>query len=169
MSEGQIETRIWDFIDGLATATEQMAVAKLIKENKEWKDKYTELLEVHGFIQSSEMEHPSLRFTKNIMERISAVQIAPATKKYINHKIIWSIAVFFIFLIGGFIIYGVAQTDWSAGTSESNLGKGLSNIDYSKIFNNNFVTLFMMGNVLLGLMLLDRILSNKKKKLQEIQ
>jgi hypothetical protein len=35
------------------------------------------------------------------------------------------------------------------------------------MFNNTFVNAFMMANVLLGLMLLDRYLSNKRKQFQQ--
>jgi hypothetical protein len=40
-------------------------------------------------------------------------------------------------------------------------------VDYSRMFNNSFVNLFMMANVVLGLMLLDRYLHMKRKKLRE--
>ncbi len=43
----------------------------------------------------------------------------------------------------------------------------LSKVDYGKFFNNTFVNVFMMMNVVLGLMLLDRYLAAKKKKVSE--
>jgi hypothetical protein len=36
-------------------------------------------------------------------------------------------------------------------------------VDYSGFFNNSFVNIFMMLNVVLGLMLLDRYLNMKRK------
>jgi hypothetical protein len=161
-----IETRLWDFIDGLVTAEEHATIEKLIAENKEWRRKYNELLDLHQMIEATELEQPSLRFTKNVMDNIAAFQIAPATKKYINNRIIWGIALFFITLIVGFIVYGIVQIDWSAAVTK-NSGINLSEIDYSKMFNNDFVNAFMMANVILGLMLLDRILTGKNKELLE--
>ena len=40
-------------------------------------------------------------------------------------------------------------------------------IDYSKMFNNNLMNGFMMVNIVLGLIFLDRYLANKRKKLAE--
>jgi len=40
-------------------------------------------------------------------------------------------------------------------------------VDYSKIFSNTLVNVFMMINVILGLFLLDRYLANKRKQFRE--
>ncbi|MFN2458241.1 MAG: hypothetical protein ABR502_08590 [Chitinophagaceae bacterium] len=162
-----IELRLWGFIDETIPPVERSEVEKLITENATWRSKYQELLQVNELIHSSELEQPSLRFTKNVMEQIVKYQIAPATKKYINNKLIWGIAAFFIIVIIGFVIYGISQVDWSAETNESVAGIGFTAVDYSNIFNNTFVNVFMMANVILGLMLLERYLSNKNKQLQQ--
>jgi hypothetical protein len=39
----------------------------------------------------------------------------------------------------------------------------ISKVDYGKFFNNTYVNVFMMINVVLGLMLLDRYLAAKRK------
>lgn len=159
-----MESRIWDYIDGISP--EKNAIEILLQSNQEWKTKYNELLEIHRVMQSSELEQPSLRFTKNVMEKIAKYDIAPATKSYINKKIIWSITAFFIATIVGFLIYGFGQIDWTAANSTTEKYIDLGKVDYSKIFSNTFVNIFMMLNVVLGLMLLDRYLANKKKNLQ---
>ena len=74
------------------------------------------------------------------------------------------IAAFFISMIVGFLIYAIAQVDWSEGTSDAGIGIDFTKIDYSKMFNNNLMNVFMMLNVVLGLILFDRYLSNKKSK-----
>ncbi len=163
-AESGMETRLWDYIDG--NSREVNAIEKLIADNTQWRKKYNELMEVHQLIITLELEQPSLRFTKNVMDKIAKLDIAPAAKKYIDKKIIWSIAIFFISIICGFIIYAVAQIDWSAATSDTVIGIDLTKLDYSKIFSNSFVNIFMMMNVVLGLMLLDRYLSNKKTQMQ---
>ena len=165
-----IEERLWNYIDGTSDASEQSVIEKLLESNAEWKAKYSELLEVHSLLQSSDLEEPSMRFTKNVMEEISKLHIAPATNTYINKKIIWGIAIFFITLIVGFFIYSLGQIDWSAKGSTSLPNVDLSKIekiDTSKIFSNTFVNVFMMINVVLGLFLLDRFLANKRKKFRE--
>ena len=65
MSEQQnIDSRLWDYIDGRSSAAEKSAIEKLLESNFEWKSKYHELAEVHQLVQSSELEQPSMRFTK---------------------------------------------------------------------------------------------------------
>lgn len=162
LGDGGKEARLWEYIDGISN--EPSVIENLIRENSEWKVKYAELLETHQLIIQTELEHPSLRFTKNVMEEIARYQIAPATKKYINTKVIWGIAVFFITIIIGFLGYGFSQVDWpAAGSSTSPIGVDLSAVDYSRMFNSSIVNGFMMLNILLGLTLLDRYLNMKRK------
>ena len=165
-NKNNIDDRLWEYIDGQSPIDERSAIEKLIETNKQWKEKYHELLELHHLVQSSALEEPSLRFTKNVMEEIAKYQIAPATKAYINNKIIWGIGIFFVTLIIGFLIYGFGQVDWNAG-GDNNLPIDISKVNYGKFFNNTYVNVFMMINVVLGLMLLDRYLAAKKKKLQK--
>lgn len=167
--EQNIEQQLWEYIDGISSREERTAIEKLLQNNFEWKNKYHELLEVHQLMNAAELEHPSMRFTKNVMETIAQYQIAPAAKKYINKRIIWGIAGFFFTLMVVFLIYGFAQVEWTSSTDSQysvDLSE-LSEVDYSKIFNNTFVNIFMMVNVLLGLVLLDRVLANKRKKFQK--
>jgi magnesium-transporting ATPase (P-type) len=101
------------------------------------------------------------------MEEIAHHHIAPATRSYINQRVIWGISAFFITLIAGFIVYAFSQVKWNAGTSDSSLGIDTTKIDFSGIFNNTLVNGFMMANVILGLMLFDRYLHTKRKEYQK--
>ncbi|MBK5272351.1 MAG: hypothetical protein JJE22_15190 [Bacteroidia bacterium] len=165
-TQQNIEERLWDYIDGICSAIEKTAIEKLLESNLDWKRKYYELLETQQLMLSTELEAPSLRFSKNVMDEIAKLQIAPATKKYINNKIIWGIGFFFITLIVGFLIYGFGQIDWNA-QGDTKLPVDLGKVDYSRFFNNTYVNVFMMINVVLGLFLLDRYLANKRKKFHE--
>jgi preprotein translocase subunit Sss1 len=160
---GEMEERLWNYIDGTASADEKTVIEKLLESNAAWKAKYHELMEVNSLLQSSELEMPSMRFTKNVMEEIGKLHIAPATKTYINKRIIWGIGIFFITLIVGFIIYGIGQVNWSEKGS-TNIPVDLSKVNLNKVFSNSYVNVFMMVNVVLGLFLLDRYLANKRKK-----
>lgn len=167
MDTTTIEQRLWEYIDGLSTAGEKTVVETLIRENSQWRALYDELLQVHQSLAGIELEEPSLRFTKNVMEEIAKHHIAPATKKYINQKIIWSIAAFFIISISGFLIYGFGQMDWTAaaGTTDAPFGIDLNKVEYGKFFSSSVMNVFMMLNAVLGLMLLDRYMTNKRKSL----
>ena len=163
--QSSVEAKLWEYIDGLMDPSEQSAMEKLIAENAAWKNKYHELLELHQMIHSTELEQPSMRFAKNVMEEIAKYQIAPAAKEYINKKIIWSLGGFFVTLVVSFLVYGFSQVDWTTGNSDNVIGVDFSKVDYTRMFNNDYINYFMMLNVVLGLILLDRFLSSKKKKL----
>ena len=120
MNENNInmEERLWNYIDGLSAAEERSAIEQLLESNVEWHSKYRELLEVHKLLKETELEEPSMRFTRNVMEEISRLQIAPATRNYINKKIIYGLGAFFValFTAGGAILTPELKTDaaWPA-------------------------------------------------------
>ncbi len=165
-TQHNIEERLWNFIDGTISADEKSVIEQLLQSNAEWKEKYNELLQVNELLQSSDLEAPSLRFSKNVMEEISKFHIAPATKSYINKKIIWSIGFFFIAMLIGVLIYGFGQMTFGSG-EETTISKNLSKLDFSKFFSNTWVNAFMMINVVIGLVLLDNYLSNKRKEFRK--
>ncbi|MFZ1313112.1 MAG: hypothetical protein WAR38_09630 [Chitinophagaceae bacterium] len=165
-TQRNIEERLWEFIDGHSSLEEKTVIERLLQTDTEWKAKYSELLEVNEMLQSSELEAPSMRFTKNVMEDIAKMHIAPATKSYINKRIIWGIGLFFMTMLVAILVYGFSQMDWSTGESSAITDK-LSKIDYTKFFNNTWVNAFMMINVLLGLVLLDNYFSNKRKQFRK--
>ncbi len=160
------EERLWDYIDGLSSPQEKTVIEKLLESDAEWKARYHDLLEVQQMLHSSELEEPSMRFTKNVMEEISKLHIAPATKTYINKNIIRGLAAFFITMIVGFLIYGFGQIDWAV-KNDSTIPVDFTRVDFSKMFNNDWINVFMMINVILGLFLLDRFLASKRKKFHE--
>jgi hypothetical protein len=162
-SQQTMEERLWEYIDGRGPATDRNVVEELIASSQEWRNKYQELLEVHKLLQASEIEAPSLRFTKNVMEEISRLQIAPATRSYINRRIVWGIGLFFITMVIGFLVYGFGQMNWTT-TGEDLVTENIQKINLGNFFNNTWVNVFMMINVVLGLILLDNFLSNKKKQ-----
>ncbi len=160
------EERLWNYIDGITTPEEKTVIEQLLENNAEWKAKYSELIEIQQLLLSAELEAPSLRFTKNVMEEIAKLHIVPASKTYINKRIIWGIGFFFITLIVGFLVYGFGQVDWTE-QGNSKMPVNFGKLDYSKVFSNDLVNAFMMINVILGLFLLDRYLANKRKQFHE--
>lgn len=162
-TDNNIEARLWDYVDGLSDDAEKSVIEDLIKQDAQWREKYQEILELNRLMADSELEQPSMRFTKNVMDEITRLHIAPATKSYINKNIIRGLAIFFLSMIVGFLVYGFGQVDYSAGT-ESKLPVDFSNVDYSVFFNNTWVNAFMMLNIILGLFLLDQVLTERKKK-----
>lgn len=166
-TQQHIEERLWDYIDGTCNEQEKSFIRQLIETNLEWKAKYNELFEVHQLMHNSiELDEPSLRFRQNVMEEIAKYQIAPATKSYINKNIIRGIGGFFVLMVLGFLIAGFAQVNWSDASSGAGLPLDLTKLEWSRFFNNTYTNIFMMVNIMLGLMLLDMHLGNKKKQLR---
>ena len=165
-TQQNMDERLWEYIDGSCPVEEKLFIEQLIADNREWKAKYDELLELHALLENHlELDEPSMRFTQNVMEEIGKHYIAPAAKSYINKRVIWSIGAFFILSIIGFLIYGFAQINWSQNAGNSFVDK----IDFGKIVNGPYTTIFMMVNVVLGLVCLDMYLGNKRRKWQSGQ
>jgi len=162
----QMEERLWEYIDGLSTEEEKATIHRLLKTDEAWKMKYDEIMQLQQLLNASSLDEPSMRFSQNVMEEISRLHISPATKTYINKKIIYGIGGFFIIMIAGLLLYSLGQVNWSA-PSETNIDLKLNQFDWSKLLNNTYVNIFMMVNVVLGLMLLDRYLSHKKEELRK--
>ena len=158
-----MEERLWNYLDGACSGDDRLFIEQLIATNQEWKAKYQELLELQELLSHHlELDEPSMRFNQNIMEAISHQHIAPAAKSYINKRIIWGIAGFFMVSLIGLLIVGITQVNWSAGSTDNsliNLNKlNFDKMDAGRFFNNTYTTIFMMINVVLGLMLLDMYL-----------
>jgi hypothetical protein len=168
----QMEERLWDFIDGLGSSEERSTIQTLIAENIEWQQKYRELLNIHQLMNEVELEAPSLRFTKNVMEEIARHQVSPAAKTYINKNIIRSIGAFFLTLIAGFLVYCLGQFKWSASSTSSNIipHLGIDNemkkFDWSRVFNSGYTNAFILVLVILSLVMLDMWLQRKKQERQ---
>jgi len=163
-----MEQQLWDLIDGNLLPADRTIVENLVKENAEWRSKYQELLEVNKLLHNTELDAPSMRFTKNVMEEIAKLHIAPATKTYINKKIIYGISAFFIIMIIGFLIYGFGMVNWSSNAeTDKTITQNVNRIDYSIFFSNTWVNVLMMINVVIGLVLLDNYLGRKRKAMRE--
>ena len=160
----QMEEHLWEYIDGVAAPAERTRIELLLQQDAEWKAKYQELLELNRMLQASELDQPSLRFTKNVMEEITRLHIAPAAKTYINQKIIWGIGIFFITLLIGILVYGFSQMLADDPGEPTAIAKNINKMDFSKFFNNSYVNIMMMVNVVIGLFLLDNYLTNKRKQ-----
>ena len=85
---------------------------------------------------------------------------------HFNNKIIWGIGIFFLGIIVAILAYGFSQMEWST-SANSTFSDQLEKIDVSKFFNNTLINVFMMINVVLGLVLLDFYLGNKRKQFRK--
>ena len=161
-----IEEKLWNYIDGTMDPKEQTIIDQLLQTNQEWKSKYAELMEVHQLMQDNiDLEHPSLRFTQNVMEEISRLYITPATRNYINKNVIWGIGIFFLTTIIGLIVYTFGQINWQAPSGSGSIPEfTMNNVNWGQMFTSTYMNVFIMVNIVLGLMLLDMYLTKKKNE-----
>lgn len=162
-----MEERLWDFIDGTSNPTEKMEITRLLETNPVWQKAYIAMLDMNASLLETTLEEPSMRFTKNVMEEIAHHKIAPATKSYVNKKIIYSIGGFFLLLIGTMLVYLFTQIDFSeAGIIELPKEIPFMQFNWSAYANSTTLNIFLMVDAVLGLFLLDKYLQLKKDKLK---
>ena len=168
----EMEKLIWEYIDGQISPAEQIKVSRHIAEDPEWQIRYKELKAIQLLLQNEELEMPSLRFTKNVMEEIAQYQVAPATKNYINKNIIRGITAFFLIMIGGLFIFFIGQLHWVDNPTGSMLPsyyEDANKVNWGKLLNNTYVNIFIGINVILGLILIDKFLQRKKNDVNDGQ
>jgi hypothetical protein len=111
----EIEIVLWDYIDGNLDAAEQQRVTELIAKDVAWKQAYESLLALHEHAgEIIPAEQPSMRFSKNVMEAIAHMRITPATRKYINTRLVKGMAAFFLLAIFGLLGYALFQFDFGS-------------------------------------------------------
>jgi len=162
MKQEEIEMQLWDYIDGSCDDVDRERISVLINTDAAWKEIYAELIALQERIAGIEPEHPSLRFTKNVMEAVSTVQIGPAAKKYMNINVIRGIAALFIVMLVCAVGYSMAVGPWETVT-----GGNLARLNLNGLFNNSFFSAILFVNIVLGLALIDLVL--RKRRLQNLR
>lgn len=156
-----MEERLWDFIDGTSNPNEIMEIKRLLESNPAWQKAYAAMIFMNNSFMETTLEEPSMRFSKNVMEEISKHKIAPSTKSYVNKKIIYGIAGFFLTLIAGLLAYLFTQIDFSQQGLIS-LPSDFFSFKLSDQTNSTLLNIFLMVDAVLGLMLLDKYLQKRK-------
>jgi hypothetical protein len=159
----KMEELIWDYIDGRCSAAERDIISGHLAEDPEWKIKYDELLSIHALLLEEQLDMPSLRFTKNVMEEIGRFKVAPATRDYVNKNVIRGIMSFFLIMIVGLFIYFIGQVHWnSSSTGNIPYLPDVNKLNWSRMLNNTYVNIFVGINVILSLILIDKYMQGKK-------
>jgi hypothetical protein len=161
----EMEKLLWEFIDGHSSDTEKTIIARHLADNPAWRDKYDELMLIHKMLHQEELEMPSLRFTKNVMEQISQPQVSTAAKTYINKQVIRGIFAFFLIMIGGLFIYIIGQTHWNSQPTGNLLpafSENVNDLKWTKLLTGTYVNIFIGITAMLGLIVMDKYLQTKK-------
>ena len=108
---------LWKYIDGDCSPEEQAEVERLLAADEGFKLEWAQRKKLHEGLKEQPLEQPSMRFARNIMERL------PALYKKINIEPLFSPAqwrviygLLGVFLVGYFsMVYGVVESG-TAGT-----------------------------------------------------
>ncbi len=163
----EIESMLWDYIDGTSSPDEQKRIRELLGTDAAWQRKHAELTGLANLVATQELEAPPMRFTKNVMEQIALLQVSPASRQYINKNVIRGLTAFFAVLITGFLVYAFSQMHWSSTSTDSlvpKLNLDASRVDWGKGLSNTYVNVFLLVNVVLGLFVLDRFLHQRRQE-----
>ena len=161
MNREEIEKELWEYIDGTCNEADMQRISILIATDSVWMQEYNELAILHASVPKDlELDQPSMRFTKNVMDKVAAEHLAPATKKYINKGIIRGIAAVFVIMISIALGYAFATANLNADNSGSLLKIGKTNI--GNIFNGPAVNWIIYANIVLILLFADTLLRRKR-------
>lgn len=152
-----IEEQIWDYIDGNCDAASRLKIESKIANDETYKAVFLELSTIHQQIGEISLDEPAMAFNRKIMDLIE-LEIAPVSlKTKVDNRIIYSIAAFFILVIGTIFIYTLLQ-----------IGFAIPKLTLTTSLNlNQYVTPalikgFVFFDVIIGLLYLDGLLRRKK-------
>ncbi|KAA2242680.1 hypothetical protein F0L74_09125 [Chitinophaga agrisoli] len=109
-----------------------------------------------------EITSPSPDFSKKAMSAVMGTTIAPASRSYINKKVLYVAGVFFLLLITVPLAYSLFPANWSM-TGDMLPAVALNKLEISKYFNHQTVNSLLFLNVLLGLIFLDKYLIRRPR------
>lgn len=111
-----------------------------------------------------ELSPPSPDFSKKVMGAIAGTRIAPASRTYLNKKVVYGIALFFLLLIAAAVVYALPSFNWSAA-GKFRLPVDVSKLDIGQYFNRTTVHCLLFLNMLLGLIFLDKYFMKRPRAL----
>lgn len=152
-----IEEQIWDYIDGNCDTASRLKIESKIATDETYKAVYLELNAIHHQIGEISLDEPAMAFNRKVMELVE-LEIAPVSlKTKVDGRIIYSIAAFFILVIGTIFTYTLLQ-----------IGFAIPKLTLTTSLNlNQYVTPtlirgFVFFDVIIGLLYLDGLLRRKK-------
>lgn len=160
-----IDEEIWAYIDGSCNASESQRIAEKIATDDNYAIAFQELSKLNALMASDELEEPSMSFSRNVMDAV-AQEIAP--KKLttrVNNTIVYGIAAFFILSLSAIFIYILANSS-SSNASEFKMPAANFSFDLSHVLSPLSMKIFLMVDLALALVYMDRLLRRKMHALK---
>lgn len=158
-----MEDRLWDYIDGTCSPDERKAIEDLMNTSSQVKAKFEELSNLHMQLQSMELDEPSLGFKNRVMEQVLLSPHPSTLKTKVDSRIISVIAGFFVLTIGGILAYMLSEINWQSTYDLGLPEVSMPTVNWSSLASPSFILFFLSLNVILGLALLDKMLSARRK------
>lgn len=155
-----IEERLWEYIDGASSPEEQKAIEQLLKTDAAVRQLHEEFLAISNSLKFAELDEPSMRFSKNVMEQVALEPAPKALHTKVDKRIINVISGFFIITLSGLVIFTLMQIDWKSGFNEFSFN--LPQVDWTKYFRSWMMQAFLLGDIILGFYMLDRWLHQRR-------
>lgn len=156
-----MEQQIWDYLDGSCSLAEKRKIDGLIALDSDYRDLYAEIKEVHDLMCSMELDEPSMSFTRNVMDSVSALPVAPPIRTVTDKRIIYGIAAFFLFSIVALLALVFTQINWALPAAEVLPEYAVPRLDYSGFLSGTYLQIFLFADVILGLYILDSVMRKK--------
>ena len=149
-----IEERLWDFIDGTSSEEERKTIEQLLQTNPSIKQLHEEFLAISNTLKFSELDEPSMRFTKNVMEQIALEPAPKALKTKVDGRIIKAIGGFFVVTLSALVLFSLSQVNWHEGISPFDFT--IPTVNWSNYFGSAFVHGAIVIFIICGLAVVDR-------------
>jgi hypothetical protein len=155
------EEILWNYIDGICTADEQLAVSNRIAADEAFRLKYNELLSLNTEFSQMELDEPSMAFTFNVIEDIRALEAQKPLKTTVNKRIILGIALFFVCTIVGLLVYTLSTINWSVAGQLVIKTPGINIPKMASFITKPVLDGFVFFDIVLALFLFDHFFRKK--------
>ena len=156
-----MEEQLWDYIDGLSTGEERKLLEEKIATDAQYAEQYKILLAVNQMLQETELEEPSMSFSRNVMAQVALEPQPIALKTKVNPRVIYGIAAMFLTGIFGLLLYALSNSNLSMGEMTMPDLHVNVNFNFSNLVNPTALRIFFCVDVLLALIYLDRLLRSR--------
>jgi hypothetical protein len=152
---------LWALQDGELGESEQKSLLEFLESHPEiaQEAEYIRVL-AESLEAALDLDLPSMRFNRNVMEAIETQTIAPATRTYVNNKVMALIAAISALSVLSIWAYASIMARWEplVSTGKYHFKFPAAKELVSGIYRHDMVVAAVMINGILLLVLLDRFL-----------
>lgn len=153
---------IWEYLDGYGSPAEREAMEKRIAEDGAFRAAFLERQRLHTVLQKQEAEQPSMRFAKNVMDRLPALyrgSVEPLVRPFWIKVFAGALGAFLILYFVG-VLYSVEHGLISGEGPAADLSHQVSSL-FDRLPAQAFYVVLALSVSYLFLVFLDRKLHQR--------